>query len=124
MEIIFETTRQFQKDLASFSKEDRNRIAANIDRYGRLVADGGSAPAHISPQRLPKGTTEYDSSLYVLRPTPRIRVILAIDEDPLFNRTVVTLFRAVKHEDYTRALRTIAESIHRQLYGGRAEKFS
>ena len=124
MEIIFETTRQFEKDLASFSQEDRNRITVNIDRYGRLIANGGSAPAHISPQKLPKGTTEYDSSLYVLKPSPRIRVILAIDEDPLFSRKVVTLFRAVKHDDYNRALRMVAESIHRQLYGGRAENLS
>lgn len=56
-----------------------------------------------------------DSSLYVLRASPQIRVILTIEEDPLFDQKIVTLFRVVRHDDMDRAFNSIAESLYQHL---------
>ncbi len=56
-----------------------------------------------------------ESSLYVLRVSPQIRVILTIEADPLFDQKVITLFRVVKHDDMERAFNSIAESLYQQF---------
>jgi hypothetical protein len=116
VELQFEITSRFEKDLASFQKADERRIAASIDKYaGSFDPELGDQSDRIyRPHKvqLPPGM---DSTLYVLRATPNIRVILAIDDDPLFDRKLVTLLRVVKHDEMDRAFRSIAESLYQHL---------
>lgn len=69
----------------------------------------------LDPLSQPLGLDEYESSLYVLKASQKIRVILSIDEDPIFNRVVLTLFRAVRHDDLDAAQKDIAESLYQGL---------
>ena len=115
MEIKFDITRPFEKDLKKLGAQDRGRVAAAIDRYAATF----DTKLDISTQHvyrhqkviMPEGL---DSSLYVLRVSPQLRVILTIEEDPLFGQKVVTLFRVVKHDDMGRAFNSIAESLYQQ----------
>lgn len=116
MEIRFDVTRNFEKDLKKLGSEDKDRVVAAIDRYAATF----DAALDISTQyvyrphkiNMPEGL---DSSLYVLRVSPQIRVILTIEEDPLFDQKAITLFRVVRHDDMERAFNSIAESLYQQL---------
>jgi hypothetical protein len=116
VELQFEITRRFEKDLDRFSTADQARVAASIDRYAASFdPEAGDPSGHIyRPHKLllPQGM---DSTLYVLRATRDIRVILAMDEDPLFDRKLVTLIRAVKRDEMDRAFRSVAESLYQHL---------
>jgi hypothetical protein len=116
VELQFEITRRFEKDLDRLSLADQARVAASIDRYAASFdPEAGDPSGHVYRSRevlLPQGM---QSTLYVLRATRDIRAILAIDEDPLFDRKLVTLFRAVKHSEIERAFRSIAESLYQHL---------
>lgn len=113
MEIKFDITRPFEKDLKKIGTKEKSRVVASIDKYAATFDTKFDIPTqHIyRPHKInmPEGL---DSSLYVLRASPNIRVILTIEEDPLFDQKVVTLFRVVKHEDMGRAFNSIAESLY------------
>lgn len=119
MEIKFDITRYFEKDLKQLGAEDQSNIAISINRYAATfdIWHGGKSQHIYQPHKilLPNGL---DSSLYVLRATDQIRVILAIDEDPLFDQKIVTLIRVVKHDDLDRAFNSIAKSLYQQLHAG------
>jgi hypothetical protein len=53
--------------------------------------------------------------LYVLRVSQKIRVSLAIDEDPIFEQIIFTLFRAVSHAELGKAYQDVAASLYRDV---------
>ena len=57
----------------------------------------------------------YESSLYVLKVLEKLSVILTIDEDPIFDQFIVTLFRAVKQDKLNRAYQSVAELLYQEL---------
>ncbi|MGZ8249705.1 hypothetical protein, partial [Methylomagnum sp.] len=64
------------------------------------------------PIALPNGL---ESSLYVLKTDSEIRVILAIDNDPIFDRRLITLFRAVKQDELNQAFDSLAQILYQNF---------
>ena len=122
MEIKFDITRPFEKDLKKLGAREKDRVVVAIDRYAATfdsVLDVSTQ--HIyRPHKInmPEGL---ESSLYVLRVSSQIRVILTIEEDPLFDQKIITLFRVVKHDDMERAFNSIAESLYQQFRRGESD---
>lgn len=61
------------------------------------------------PIQLKSGFT---SSLYSLRAGRDIRIIMAVDDDPVFAQTLVTLFRVVPPDELERTFRSIAHVLY------------
>lgn len=116
MVIKFDITRPFEKDLKKLGAKEKDRVVAAIDRYAATFdTELDVSTQHVyRPHKInmPEGL---DSSLYVLRASPQVRVILTIEEDPLFDQKIVTLFRVVRHDDMDRAFNSIAESLYQHL---------
>lgn len=117
MELQFDITSCFEKDLGHLSTRDQNHVAASINKYAATFdVEKGDPTRHIyQPLHkilLPEGL---DSSLYVLRATQQIRVIMTVEDDPLFGRQLVTLIRVVKRDELDRAFNSIAESLYHHL---------
>jgi hypothetical protein len=122
--ITEQTTPEFRDDLSRLSTEDRTRINEALrHNYELLRNDRRSFFARARrPQaiQLKGGLT---SSLYSLPAGRDIRLIMAVDDDPVFAQTLVTLFRAVRHDEINRAYRSIAARIYRnqiERNGGRS----
>ena len=58
----------------------------------------------------------FNSSLYSLRAGRDIRLILAVDDDPVFEQILVTLFRLVRHDD-ERSYRSVARLLYNNHIG-------
>lgn len=116
MEIQFDITRLFDKDVSQFPPSDQNQIADSIDQYAATYdTEQGEDTQQIyqpHPIELPNGL---ESSLYVLKAAPQIRVILAIDNDPIFDRRLITLFRAVKRDELNQAFDSLAKILYQNL---------
>ena len=67
---------------------------------------------HLPLPSLPNG---YESSLYQLRLPGQLSVILAIDEDPVFEQIILTLFRVFQVSDFQTAYQSIAESLYQEF---------
>lgn len=112
--ITEQTTQEFRQDLSRLSSEDRTRVRAALrSSYELLRSDRRSFFATAKrpqPVQLKGGLT---SSLYSLPVGRDIRLILAVDDDPVFAQTIVTLFRAIRPDELRRTYRSIADRIYR-----------
>lgn len=57
----------------------------------------------------------YEPSLHTLKVSQELRMILAVDEDPIFGQVIFTLFRVVKHNDLDTAYKGVAEVLYQEL---------
>ena len=115
MNILFQSSEKFEKDIKSFQTKEREKIISKINFYcsdlnsnGKLFYQHAYRPFKVI---LPN---DFGSSLYVLRITSDIRVILTQDEDPLFDQVIVTLLRVVRQNSLEKAFKGMAESLYQE----------
>ncbi len=51
----------------------------------------------------------------MLKVSQKLRVILTVDEDPIFGQIIFTLFRAIQHQDLNKAYNSVAESLYQDF---------
>ena len=112
--ITEQTTPEFRNDLNRLNSEDRALVAAALRRsYDLLRNKRGSFFARAKRPQAIQLKGGFSSSLYSLRVGRDIRLIVTVDEDPVFAQTLVTLFRAVHHNELDRAYRSVASGLYR-----------
>lgn len=116
MDILIESTKGFEKDLSRLNEDERAITIKKINDCASLFSTQ-KADVYRKLRRLPlpSALNSYESSLYTLRVSQKLRIVLAVDEDPIFGQVIFTLFRAVKHTDLDKAYKAIAESLYQEL---------
>ena len=116
MDILIESTIAFEHDLGELTSEVTAAVMESINNCVRFPPSQNHL-ASDRLQRLPLRSelNGYESSLYVLKVLEKLSVILTIDEDPIFDQFIVTLFRAVKQDKLNRAYQSVAESLYQEL---------
>ena len=116
MDILIESTNGSEKDLARLSDDDKGAAIQKINNCADLFPMH-KANAYRKLQRLPLPTllNGYESSLYTLKVSQKSRVILTVDEDPIFGQVIFTLFRLTNHEDFDKAYKDVAGSLYQEL---------
>jgi mRNA-degrading endonuclease RelE of RelBE toxin-antitoxin system len=111
--LVEQTTPWFRHDWEELSPADRMRVRETLDRgYDLLHEDRRgffSKAFQPLPIRLKSGL---GSSLYSLRVGRDIRLVMSVDDDPVFGQTLVTLFRVVGSDDLERAYRSTAKLLY------------
>jgi len=118
MEIVFHSTRSFEKDLKKLTSADKDLVIERVNRIADLfhtnLKSFYSSTYRPIKIKLPPGQ---DSSLYTMRINQKLRVIFTIEDDPLFDQTILTLFRIAKRpEDLRNAFSSIAESLYQSQF--------
>ena|SRR3989338_8357238 len=115
MKLVFEATDKFEKDLRRLDPKNRDRIINKINASCSLLQNQPSVFFRLVYRPLiPYLAKGLKSSMYVLRVDSDIRVILTVDEDPIFEQIIMTLLRVVRHNDLDKAFRGIAEALYQQ----------
>ncbi|MBD2449242.1 hypothetical protein H6G76_19190 [Nostoc sp. FACHB-152] len=116
MEILIESTKEFEQDLEKFTNREKFKVIKKLNRYVELISKNKKLLENQAFKLKDiKFSAEYDSSLYALVIDKNLRIILTIDDDPIFDATVVTLFRVVCTEDASKAYGSIAESLYQDF---------
>ncbi|MBD2629357.1 hypothetical protein [Trichormus variabilis] len=116
MDILIESTKDFEKDLEQFTDTEKFRIIKEMNCYFELLSSENNSFYQNSEQlRNIKLNHSYDSTIYSLKINDTQRIILTIDDDPIFGCILVTLFRIVKAEDAQKAYNAIAEFIYQDF---------
>jgi hypothetical protein len=116
VEIVIESTKRFETDLARLSAADRSLAIEKINDCASLFptqkADGYRKLRRL---QIPPNLNGYESSLYTLRISQELKVILTVDEDPIFGQVIFTLFRAVNPDEIESAYQDVSESLYQEL---------
>jgi hypothetical protein len=116
MDILIESTRGFEKDIDKLSEEQKAATIKKINDCASLFPIQKAdvyRELHCVP--LISAMNGYESSLYTLKFSYQLRLILSVDEDPIFGQVIFTLFRVVKHDDLDKAYKSVAESLYQDL---------
>lgn len=117
MDILIESTRQFEKDMSNLTNKERLYVVNQINDYVNSFSEHKKV-LYQKLRRIPlniPNLDKYDSSLYTMRIGKDLRIIITIDEDPIFEQIIFTLFRVVKFKDLRKAYLGIAESLYQDL---------
>ncbi|NJL90000.1 MAG: hypothetical protein HC916_09590 [Coleofasciculaceae cyanobacterium SM2_1_6] len=116
MDILIESTKDFEKDIDGLKDGEKAITVNTINDCSSLFPDR-EVDLYRKLRRLPLGLglNGYESSLYILEVSQKLRVILTVDHDPIFRQVVFTLFRVVNSEDIDRAYQNIAESLYQEI---------
>ncbi|AFY45819.1 hypothetical protein [Nostoc sp. PCC 7107] len=116
MEILIESTKEFEQDLEKFNNREKFKIIKKLNRYVDLISKNRKLLENQAFKlKNIKFNTEYDSSLYALIIDKDLRIILTIDDDPIFDATVITLFRVVSTENASQAYNSVAEYLYQDF---------
>ncbi|MDJ0675747.1 MAG: hypothetical protein QNJ36_10265 [Calothrix sp. MO_167.B42] len=118
MDILIESTKKFEKDLSKLSQAEREKVINKINDCADLFLThkaGVYRKLHRLRLSLPSLANGYESSLYMLKVSQKLRVILTVDEDPIFGQIIFTLFRAIQHQDLDKAYKSVAESLYQDF---------
>lgn len=116
MDVLIESTKAFEKDLARLSENEKAVAIQKINDCASLFPTQ-KANVYRKLRRLPLASAlnDYESSLYTLRLSQKLRVILTVDEDPIFGQVIFILFRVVKHDELDKAYKSVADSLYQNL---------
>ena len=118
METIIQSTKEFEQDLKALSNADKETIINQMNQYFQLFLNEPEFLFNLKNLNQIKKLNlknNYDSSLYSLRVNPNFRVILTIDDDPIFNRKDITLFRVVSSVEASNAYKKVANVLYKDL---------
>jgi len=116
MELLFEATKKFEKDLSEFEKKDKEKVLKKLNYYcNYLLSDKNIFYSNVLKPKIFMLRDDLQQTLYSMRISVDIRVILTVDEDPLFEQIIITLFRVVRHAQLDKAFKSIGESLYQQL---------
>lgn len=116
MELVFEVNKRFEKDMDKFEKREQAKIIEKLNHYcSFLLTDKSTFYSHVHKPCVFMLRDDLQQSLYSMRISVDIRVIMTIDEDPLFDQIVITLFRVVRHDQLEKAFKSIGESLYQEL---------
>jgi hypothetical protein len=116
MDILIESTKDFEKDLEKFTDTEKFRIIKEMNRNFELISsENNSFYEHSEQLRNIKLNHDYDSTIFCLKINQEQRIILTIDDDPIFGCILITLFRLVNSEEAQQAYNAIAEFIYQDF---------
>jgi len=123
MELLFESTKKFETDLNQFNEREKGKIVKKLNAQCAILENGFEAfyKLVVRPLKI-KLNNGLKSSLYSLKVDREVRIILTVDDDPLFEQIIITLMRVVRHQDLERAFRGIAESLYQKNINSISEK--
>ncbi|MFZ4660789.1 MAG: hypothetical protein ACOYNY_27505 [Caldilineaceae bacterium] len=118
MNLVFHSTATFEQELHAIDAALQERIVQRINEVAQAFLTDRQLFAQQArkPYNIPMHNG-FDSSLYSIIVKPDLRVILTVDEDPLFDQAIVTLLRVVKRPALYNTYTAIAQALYQNLNG-------
>lgn len=102
------------KYLKKLNKNERNQMMRLINQKIRGYIEDGDR-RYIFQEKSFLKLGQFDSTVYCLRVNIKIRAILSIDEDPIFEKIVVNIFTLCSPERTHKEMQGIMESLYQRM---------
>jgi len=114
MELEFRITQSFDEDMQGLSGEEQNKIKNKINFVSGSLLNGRSDFMHeASMPHIFNLKGGLDSSLFVVRLDDEKRMIASVDDDPIFDKVSLTLFRLVDGKDAEKIYKEVGEQLYK-----------
>ncbi len=116
MEIEFDITQPFNEDVSKLSDLQREKVTNQINKISQSLLNGQTAfKENSSIPYIFNLKGGLDSSLFLIRVDQDKRVVAAVDEDPIFNKISLTLFRLIDNNQAENVYKEVGEALYSKL---------
>jgi H2-forming N5,N10-methylenetetrahydromethanopterin dehydrogenase-like enzyme len=111
--VIIETTESFLRDLKNFPLAEQEQVNNKLQAIASLIEEE-TLDELVQLFNKVKGIklTNYSSSLYQLKVSSTIEILLFFEEDPLFERKIITLLHVFYRQDMEKAIADFVKSFY------------
>lgn len=102
------------KYLKKLNKNEQNKMMLIINQKVKGYIENGDQ-RYIFQEKIFSKLGQFDSTVYCLKVTPKIRAILSIDEDPIFEKVVVNIFALCNPEKMNIEMQGIMEALYQKM---------
>jgi len=114
MELEFDITQSFSNDMDHLPVGQRQNVSDQINLVSKSLLNGQTAfKENSSVPYIFNLKHGFDSSLYVVKADQNNRMIISIDEDPVFDKISLTFFRLVDKNEAEKTYKEVGENIYR-----------
>jgi hypothetical protein len=115
MELEFDITQSFSEDISRLSFPQRKNIEKQIDFISQSLLNGKTAfKENSSIPYIFNLKGGLDSSLFLIRADEDNRIIAAVDEDPIFDKISLTLFRLIDKNKAESIYKEVGEELYKK----------
>ncbi|MFM1841514.1 MAG: hypothetical protein RLZZ490_245 [Cyanobacteriota bacterium] len=122
MELIFNSTKRFEKSLEQVPHQNREKIVEKINQLAHLFISDPILFFQRASQCSDIQFDDLESSLYVAQLSEKDQILLTIDDDPIFDQVIFTLFALTTCEQLEQDLVSIKESLYQNKIHGQAKE--
>jgi hypothetical protein len=116
MDVMIESTQAFEQDLGKLSDQEKAVTVHEINACSSLFpTQKANVYDRLYSSPLAIDLNGYESSLYALQVSPDLGIVLTLDDDPIFEQAVLTLFRVARQDDLGRAYQDIAAALYQEI---------
>jgi hypothetical protein len=115
MEILVEKTASFDADLMLLSDKERSMVTEKLNFLVSTIMEKGNTKQLYRLQKL-QLPNNLSSSLFIFRIDTQLRAIVTFEQDPLFNQSVLTLIRLIKHTDLDKTFNAVSEALYQDMF--------
>lgn len=116
MELEFDITRAFNEDMSHLSSDQKEKIGEQINVVSQSLLNGKTTfKENSSIPYIFNLKGGLDSSLFLIKADRDHRIIAAVDEDPIFDKILLTLFRIVDNNDAENVYKEVGKDIYTKL---------
>ncbi|NET48162.1 MAG: hypothetical protein F6K09_05435 [Merismopedia sp. SIO2A8] len=124
MKVFIEETIEFASDLDGLELNEKAAVIQSIEQLVSSISCSETNPEAVchtslaqefrSPELL-LDLGDYNASLFIFNVTDSLTLILSIDDDPIFEQHILTLFRAVELSQVEQVYQAVATSLYQAL---------
>lgn len=116
MQLEFRVTEAFDKDMNGLPIKQRSKIKKGINLVSNSLLNGRTS--FMEKASMPyifnlKGGL--DSSLYLVKVDDEKKMVVAVDDDPIFNKVSLTMFRLVNDTDAEITYKEVGEKLYKSI---------
>ncbi len=109
-------TEAFDRDIKSLSAEQQSKIKDQINLVsGSLLNGRTSFMEKSSMPHIFNLKSGFDSSLYAVKLDDKKKMVVAVDDDPIFDKISLTMFRLVNDDDAEEAYKEVGEQLYKSI---------
>ncbi len=114
MDLEFNITQSFDDDMKGLSADQQNKMKDKINFVSGSLLNGKAAfMQNASMPHMFNLKGGLDSSLYLVNVDEGKRMIVTVDDDPIFDKVSVTLFRLVDAKESEQVYREVGEELYK-----------
>jgi mRNA-degrading endonuclease RelE of RelBE toxin-antitoxin system len=111
---VIEITEDFEKDLKCLDSLAQKKVNSKLEKITMAIEEGNLDYLIKDLDKINPSLNQYTSSLYKLKIGRDIRIFLFYENDPIFNRKIMTLLRACYQKDMEKLLNNLSQSFYQK----------